>query len=540
MNNAAPLFLACLLATACDSDPALDAEGDVCAQAADVLESCGIEAPDTPAEGCVGDYAQAAAELVDGGCDTAQGTDGKADGFWCQSATRWTGLCNEVPLSEVAAIATVDDVCGVDDGPLCAALRQGDAVAARDAVTARIASEDREAVLSDPAVRLYLRERALSLFALRVVDRDTLPGNYATEVDAVLSEHYPAYDPAQFAMAHHRVEPSVPTCTEPSDAIVFFPGVVRFLDRAEFSEQRDAIEDALPCVRTYLVDTGSFVHPETNATRALATVDEVDAELGAVPLHLVGYSQGSTNALQTLVQYPEIADRTDSLMVMNAAAHGSEVADTLGAILDPDGCETVPAIARPTCEWAAAHSPVPTDFLLETLAAAMGVPVDELHAFIAAEDDVAPAPDLRSFLEQHLPGVRSLTTEYTRRFWASDAQQLPKTVLYYSFRAAISNELENLPLSNKLFHALLERAGDTIPYNDMQVRLENQALGGPVAEVEVVGPVAEGNHWQWQLASGIVPEHVMPGRMTDRIPHREILVAYFETLAEVGLIGPRG
>ena len=166
----------------------------------------------------------------------------------------------------------------------------------------------------------------------------------------------------------------------------------------------------------------------------------------------------------------------------------------------------------------------------------MGIPVEQIHAFIAAEDDVAPAPNLRAFLQQHGPGVRSLTTNYAAEFWRGDAQRLPKGVLYYSFRAVISDEAENLPFSNALFHALLERAGETVPYNDMQVRLENQSLGDPLTDSEIVAPVAEGNHWQWQLATGIVPEAVMPARMTDRIPHRELLVAYFQTLAEAGLL----
>jgi hypothetical protein len=98
-----------------------------------------------------------------------------------------------------------------------------------------------------------------------------------------------------------------------------------------------------------------------------------------------------------------------------------------------------------------------------------------------------------------------------------------------------SDSSANLPSSNRLFHALLERAGEHRPYNDMQVRLDNQILGGPVADLEVASPVAEGNHWQWELATGAVPESTMPVDMTDRIRHRELLVGHYQTLVELGV-----
>ena len=49
-------------------------------------------------------------------------------------------------------------------------------------------------------------------------------------------------------------------------------------------------------------------------------------------------------------------------------------------------------------------------------------------------------------------------------------------------------------------------------------------------------PVAEGNHWQWELATGAVGEAVMPAHMTDRIPHRELMLSYAQLLFELDLL----
>lgn len=173
---------------------------------------------------------------------------------------------------------------------------------------------------------------------------------------------------------------------------------------------------------------------------------------------------------------------------------------------------------------------------METIAFAMGLPVEALAEFISAEDSIAAAPTVQAFFGAHTPGVQSLSTEVAARFWRERADALPSDTLYDSFRSVISDPTENLPLSNRLFFSLLERAGESVPYNDMQVRLENQRLGGAIADMEVVGPVAEGNHWQWELATGAVPESVMPAEMTSKIPHREFMVAYFQTLTEAGLL----
>jgi hypothetical protein len=98
-------------------------------------------------------------------------------------------------------------------------------------------------------------------------------------------------------------------------------------------------------------------------------------------LHTLGYSQGAMNSLTTLVNKPAIASRVSSVMVMNSAAHGSEVADLGGSIHDPltggvaNFCESLPAFATPLCEIAAQESPRPDDWVLELMALSMGVPL---------------------------------------------------------------------------------------------------------------------------------------------------------------------
>jgi hypothetical protein len=70
----------------------------------------------------------------------------------------------------------------------------------------------------------------------------------------------------------------------------------------------------------------------------------------------------------------------------------------------------------------------------------------------------------------------------------------------------------------------------------MQVRLSNHALGGRLADHEVVMPAAEGNHWQWVMTAGQVPELLMPADMIDRVPQTALAVAYAQTLFEIGLV----
>ena len=56
----------------------------------------------------------------------------------------------------------------------------------------------------------------------------------------------------------------------------------------------------------------------------------------------------------------------------------------------------------------------------------------------------------------------------------------------------------------------------------------------------VVWPVAEGNHWQWHLEPHQLPAIAMPASMLEGIPRNELLLAHFQTLAEVGLLVPAG
>lgn len=537
---------------------ASDAEPDVCEEAIALVDSCTGSRAAYPAEGCVGVFEEQASAIVAGGCEGL--LDDKADA-WCHPALHWLGQCDQEPLQEVAALSGLNEVCpNAREDVLCESMRVaedlaldaiigGDRSAANDAysevlVVARSAMESNpDDTRRDPAFRYLLRERALGLLVHNVLtDSGTrsVAGDYAEQAQLVVSEHFPAYPEGSFPFALLDLAPQTEGLCEAPQGLLIFPGVVRLTDRDEFTEQAVAIEEALPCFHALRVETGSFVAPSVNADQGELAAAAISEEYGEIPLHTLGYSQGAMNSLTTLVNKPAIKSRVRSVMVMNSAAHGSEVADMGRSILDPlaggvaSFCESLPEFATPLCEIAAQESPRPDDWVLELMALSMGVPLASLEAFIEAEDGVSNAPDLRSFFERHLPGIASLSTAEANAFWSQRASELPQHALYYSFRTAISDASANLPSSNRLFHALLERAGERRPYNDMQVRLDNQILGGPVADLEVMSPVAEGNHWQWELATGAVPESTMPADMTERIPHRELLVGYYQTLVELG------
>jgi hypothetical protein len=165
----------------------------------------------------------------------------------------------------------------------------------------------------------------------------------------------------------------------------------------------------------------------------------------------------------------------------------------------------------------------------------MGVPVDDLQAFLDAEHEIARSQDLTDFLQKHLPGVRSLTTDAAEAFWRDHEGELPRDVLYTSFRGAIDDPSRDLPRSNEIFFQILKRSSARSA-NDMQVRLENQSMRGELAEHEVLMPVAEANHWQWEINPRAVSESMMPAEMAERAPQRELFVAYFQALREVGLV----
>jgi hypothetical protein len=245
--------------------------------------------------------------------------------------------------------------------------------------------------------------------------------------------------------------------------------------------------------------------------------------------------------LQTLVDQPSVAARVKTVVTLNSAAHGSEVADVLAQIADAlergdDACSTVPLLFRGACAALARRSPIPGEGVLRVLAGAMGLPLDTLEEFIRREDGVSAAPTVGAFFRRHAAGIRSLTTGDAARFWDERAGALPQNILYLSFRSVVSRRTQNLPLSNALFFDLLRLSSRKSPHNDMQVRLANQSLGGPVAPLEVVSPVAEGNHWQWELGPGDLPETAMPRAMMDRIPRAALLAGYYGALAELGLL----
>lgn len=548
------LFLPCFVISACAAEPT----GDVCEQAIATLEECTGETLDYPVEGCVGSYQDAAHEIVAQGC-AATGSEGRSDGWWCTPLTSWMGLCElHQPVSEAVAVVALDDVCPVArQDPLCDALHaaQGSSGAsaashyasAIDTVRDRLQLESRSAVLADPAVRFLVRERTVSLLVWNVVTRrgaEQDSSNYADRARTVLQEHFPHYDAARFHMAHTWLPPRAPEACAPQ-VLLLFPGVVRLPGRQEFGEQVAALRQAVPCLHAAHVNSGSFVAPPLNAQQARVALDDLDAMLGDdVPIHMVGYSQGAANALQTLVDYPEIAARVRSVLVMNSAAGGSEVGElgynAMSAIdAGTSPCSGLPELFRPTCEWATGLSPRPAEFLLELIARAMGVPVDDLTDFIEAEDSVSVAQDLISFFFRHLAGLQSLTLASADAFWAQRGNQLPSHALYTSFASIITDEDRNLPTSNLAFFALLERAGDTVPYNDMQVRLPSQRLRAPIDTLEVRLPVAEGNHWQWALTPGAVAEAIMPREMAERIPQAELLAGYFQALHDVGIVDPQ-
>jgi len=445
-----------------------------------------------------------------------------------------------VPLPKAAAMARLTDICPpARADELCVALRAEDYARARAAVAAALSGAEPGQATVDPAIRYYLRERSVSLVVWNILTdrgRAAPPADYASAAAAVLDEHYPAYkdDPGHFAMARRPLPPNDGAICASQDTLVIFPGVLRLQDRSEFVEQTRAIREALPCLRTVVVDTEDFMDPAVNAAVAKRTIEQLAGARAG--LHFVGYSQGSTNALRTLVDNPDIAARVRSVLTLNSAAHGSEVVDVLLQALasmerKEDVCTQLPAYAGPTCAWAKAQSPRPAELLVSRIASDLGITSAEM----AAVDPNATLEIVREFLRGHIAGVRSLGTAEAEAFWKNRGAALPRGIVYTSFRSAISDTEKNLPPSNAVFYHLLTHAGGDAPYNDMQVLLAKQSLGGPLADREVMLPVAEGNHWQWEYTEGQM-DALMPAHMTERARQRELLVAYAQSLFEAGLL----
>jgi hypothetical protein len=449
-----------------------------------------------------------------------------------------------VPLAQAAAVVGLDLVCPparVDD--LCIALRAGDDAGARAAAARRLAGTDRVSGQADPAVRYYLRERQVALLVWNALtERGHLapPADYAAAATAFLDEHYPAYrgDSSQLAMARRPMPPLDATTCHHREALVYFPGVLRIEDRTEFLPQAAALREAVPCLETIVIDTEDFMDPAVNAAVARR---QIDALAGAPALHLIGYSQGVRNLLQTLVTYPDLAARAESVLTLNSAAHGSHAIDVLFLALEAlerggDVCTAVPDHARATCQRLAASSEQPAQVLLGFVSAVLGVPAEQIVDGVSSVDPTLTIAAVREYLRGHLAGWRSLTTFDSSDFWAAHGAQLPRNILYTAFRTTISRPDRNLPLSNAPLHVILNQAGGAEPYNDMQVLLRTHTLGGPVADTEVILPVAEGNHWQWEFLPGQLDSALISSEMLERVPQLALVVSYGQLLFEAGLV----
>jgi len=447
------------------------------------------------------------------------------------------------PSPDAARMVSLEEAClGSAAQALCAALRRAgsapDDEARRYFRKARAEAEalvhrDRVAAIRDPAVRWYLRERATSLLVwydwyleTEPTGSPPLPGDWQTIAEERLREHFPIHDPREFRLAMVGLAPTEAPCRGGRAALVVFPGVVRTLKRDEFTLQLEALANAeasgLECIAFSRAETRTFVVPEENADAGCRALKEVREVHGAdVPIHLLGYSQGARNALETLRACPSEAKQLRSLWLLNSAAHGSPIGD-IGALLVPDQPFALP------------------DMKPAQVALAYGLALDPrnpsaLGDWLEAEGFEG---DLEAFLAARFRGFRSLSTYAARDFWTAlgDGWSLPRDFLVVSFRSIVTHPRRNLPKSNCPLFLINRRLVDCSKDNDMQVRLVDQQLGGPFADMEVVGPVAEGNHWQWALNPGDVPPEVMPDEMLRRTPSEALFLAHYRTLDEVGLL----
>jgi hypothetical protein len=504
-------------------------------------------------------------------------------------------------LTSLTKIASLADICPPADGThLCHLARRAEGAtgnaaigayrelqyAIRDAVraTAGIDSE-RQKVIQAPVVRWFLRERTVALFVYNVITEGGNPitkygvkpaaaqqnaagADYATLADRVLKEHYPAYDPSSFRMAHFRIEPSpaerAGSCST-QEALLFYAGVIRLGKREEFKEMLEGVDGnlevalnaKLPCLKTIRVNTGSFIDPRINAQAGFKEIAKLAANM---KLHFLGYSQGATNSLTTLVdallqnyeKLRTIPHRTQTVVEMNSAAHGSEVGDFMLKFIlgfqDVDAlCDKLPKFLRAKCheninkQLKAVSRLKAIEKSVIPFAEAFGIPTGldknlPLSKFLEDENLTLKEDTVAGFLESRVEGVRSLTTAAAQAFWANRAKDLPKHTVYFTFRSIIQDTKQDLPLSNDIFHRIIWSANKKGGYNDMQVMGIHHELGGPIAQSEVLGPVAEGNHWSWQVAVGGVPPTAMSVAMTERCPRPQMLTAHYQAMHDVGLV----
>lgn len=548
------LLLAASLAASSNSGCAMSKSNDpqACVSALGQISPCSIGLLTPSCEGRRRDIAE---RFLEQQCSAFDNTSAAGQRL-CRIAS-WFGLCHPAgALTDAVAIASLDDVCPTNStDSLCDLLRRtekshqpADYEAVRSAVAVKVKHEPRNQVVRNPAVRWFLRERTIALFAWNVVTKigsnPVEPPDYSEQVRRILASYYPAYGGAAFTMSRTWLPPrQASTTCRRREGLLFFPGVVRIVARNEFEEQREVLHAAFPCLETIVVNSGTFDPPADNADQGRAAVAELDRRIDGSPLHVLGYSQGSLNGLWLLANDSSVRARVQTMLTFNSAAHGSEVADHLLPLIQTitassGVCTTDNPVLDPVCEAANNLTTAPPDFVLGATACAMGLPERELSHFLAAEQSVEPVNSLHEFLVQHRGGVRSLTTSQAALFWRDQAPALPTDTLFVSYRSIVRQPKNNLPASNCLTYQLLNRVDPVDPYNDMQVRLVNQSLGGAVADREVVEPVAEGNHWQWKLAPTDLPEFIMPREMTEHLPARELFLAHYQALHDVGLLLP--
>lgn len=465
-------------------------------------------------------------------------------------------------LAAIAAVPALREVCrrpGRDD--LCAELVAAEASATpaeslehfgnvrkmvHDTVAAAAAQGKVADAWTDPAVRYWIRERVPALTAWYAITDD--PQAFldtkqlhmtvnAERVETFLRTYYPLYEPSSFKLANAMLPPqqTAATCTAAKKTlgVVIVPGVIRAENRTEFNGQIATLQGAFPCAEIRRVEFGSFDDPDRRIVPEVQkVVADMDKARGPLPLHFIGYSQGVVTELRTLAQDPAIGKRTRSVLAMNGASHGSEAADFAIEVMDKiGGCSDI----NIACRFLKGRA-------LKTL-------VEEFfHVSLSADqgNDL-----LATILKEKKVGMVSLTTKYAGDFWTGKADgshvvaaMLPQNApdaVYYTFRSTISNVDEdpnvgNLPKSQiASFNLVWDRSGrKDSPFNDMQVRLDNHTLAGPVADREVVSRVAEGNHWQWQLTQSEVNNFMEP-EMIKRMPRSALLHAYYRTLAEIGI-----
>ncbi len=437
----------------------------------------------------------------------------------------------ELDLPAAVRIASLADACPIERvDRVCLALRAAEG----GLHDPRLVAEAREATRSawaegslsieDAALHWWLRERGMGLLAWNALEQGPPPGGdgYASAATALLDRHFPAYPSGSFRTALAPLPPGT-GCGSERAALLAFPGVVRVPTGDEFGSAFERLEAELPCVTSYRVETGTFLTPEANARTGCETLEQIGRELPGAPVHVVGYSQGVRNALETFVACPEASRQVRTLFAMNSAAHGSAAADAVALLLPLPGLE----VAR--CVGTAGISRWWCDRFGEPFAAGLSAVAGTAGLALGASAGEADGA---------VTGLRSLSTYTSREFWRTKASELPAEVLFFSFSSIITDEARNLPASNRLFYRSVFLAGGRQPWNDMQVRLVDQRLAGPLSGREVVWPVAEGNHFQWELEPHQMPAIAMPAEMFEGIPRVELLLAHVQALAEIGLLVP--